>query len=98
MLKCDRADTSYQRCNRWCTEILLPDRLGAAASARWGQFVLMDGGQTHAAALWDCAYLQVPVVHCAAAVRGLRRVLASVEQPTQLTVEPSPGDHELHSW
>lgn len=42
-------------------------------------------------------YLEVPVVHCAATVRGLRRVLAGVEQPAEFTVEASLGHNELHS-
>lgn len=60
------------------------------------QHTPMDGARTHTVGL--CAYLQVPVVNCAAAVRGLRRVLAGVEQPAELAVEPGPRDHELHPW
>ena len=42
------------------------------------------------------AYLQVPVVHGAAAVGGLGRLLVGVEQATQLAEEPGSGHYELH--
>lgn len=34
----------------------------------------------------------------AAAVAHFGRLLACVEQATQLTIKASPGNHELHSW
>lgn len=47
---------------------------------------------------WPCSvYLQVPVVDRAAAVSGLRCVLAGVEQSTQLTVEAGLWHDKLHA-
>ena len=42
-------------------------------------------------------YLQVPVVHGAAAVSGLRRLFTVIEQAAQLTEEAGPRHDELHS-
>ena len=47
--------------------------------------------------LLGLAYLQIPVVHGAAAVGGLSGVLAGVEQATQFAEEPGPRHDELHS-
>ena len=45
---------------------------------------------------WNVAYLQVPVVHGAAAVGRLGRLLTGVEEATQLTEKPGSRHDELH--
>ena len=45
---------------------------------------------------WNVAYLQVPVVHGAAAVGRLGRLLTGVEEATQLTEKPGSRYNELH--
>lgn len=66
MLKCDCEDISYQRCNSWCKEILLPDKVGATSAAHWGRFALMCSGQTHYSAVGLC----VPAGSCSALCCG----------------------------
>lgn len=43
-------------------------------------------------------YLEVPVVYCAAAVSGPRRVLTGIEQSAEFTVEAGLWHYKLHSY